>query len=675
MSFLRFTYLILSLSSIVCQEVFGQENSCEKDLKLISSIREAHFTDIANHQILERLPSSLVSTMDPSGGIFTLTEYSFLSETLNDRILTNADSLCDFYKILQNVLETTVQKRIHNISGIQPGQSDQHVAEYCLLASNCLARSDELLNERISSQIALNYQLQLRDSTVDQLTAELFYERVKKKMIRDLEYFLTKSDPSSLMINAVAGTMDPHTNYFTGESAQLFRDMLDDDSEGYGFEVRENYLGEFYISTVTPGTSVWREPFVKSGARLKSISFCGQKSVQAYEITYRELRDMLDDRDNNCLNIELLNDDREVRSFSFERESIDQYQSNVSSLILGEKLKIGYIPFKSFYSDADVSGISGGSAADFTYELMQIKRESVQGLIIDLRNNSGGSVFEALEIAGVLINEGALAYAKIRDETETMRDRNRGRIFSQPVIVLMNSSSASASELLAGILKDKGVAIIAGGKSFGKGSMQQIYSVNHDGSIGMLDLQSADTDLVKVTEGVLSPLSGQSYQEIGIVPDIELDLDLITVSIREEQFPNHLPVQKIITDATGVQRVDSGLIDQMRANHRALFSETYEQVEAYRDSLPIAMNFLGNKLIIALKDSLPYTSSRRKPDIVLSDFSLTINYPKHRLVLLDTYGQSSNDIEYLDELAKDLYIQASYNLMLDFIQLTNQDEH
>jgi carboxyl-terminal processing protease len=186
--------------------------------------------------------------------------------------------------------------------------------------------------------------------------------------------------------------------------------------------------------------------------------------------------------------------------------------------------KIGYIPLPSFYFDT--GNVSGGAAGDVAKAIIKLNKENIEGLILDLRFNGGGSIEEARELAGIFIDFGPVVMYKQADQTvSVLKDMTRGTVYNGPVIIMVNGFSASASELLAASLQDHKRAMIVGGRTYGKGTGQRIYP-----------LTGSSTDFAKVTLLKIYRINGKTYQHKGVIPDVTLPDVTQSLGDREADF-------------------------------------------------------------------------------------------------------------------------------------------
>ena len=226
----------------------------------------------------------------------------------------------------------------------------------------------------------------------------------------------------------------------------------------------------------------------------------------------------------------------EVRTIDLVREEIKLEENAAKSLVYeverdDRTFKVGIIQLPDFYRDFQGGGRS--SAADVKALLEEMNDEGVDGLILDLRNNGGGSLQDAIEMTGFFIDAGPVVQVRGEGTVRALNDPNRGVVFDKPLVVMVNRQSASASEILAAALQDYGRAVIVGdSKTHGKGSVQSMMPLDRrDDGLGRL----------KVTTAAFYRVDGRSTQLKGVSPDIEIRSPSDVMEMGEEYLDNVLP--------------------------------------------------------------------------------------------------------------------------------------
>lgn len=224
--------------------------------------------------------------------------------------------------------------------------------------------------------------------------------------------------------------------------------------------------------------------------------------------------------------------DGTLYTVTLDKEKMRDDDNAVYSYVLGDGTqKTGYIKIPSFYSGYE-DGKRAGMAEDVAKEVKNLKSQGITGLIIDLQYNGGGSMDEAVRMAGMFINFGPISILTDKQmKYNTLRDYNRGMLYDGPMVVLVNGLTASASEFFAGVMQDYNRAVIVGSPTLGKASMQTIMPLD----------EKEETDFVKVTVDRFYRVSGKSSQYTGIIPDVRLPMMFGDIMPRESKMANALP--------------------------------------------------------------------------------------------------------------------------------------
>jgi carboxyl-terminal processing protease len=325
-------------------------------------------------------------------------------------------------------------------------------------------------------------------------------------------------------LNTIAWCYDPHTNYFNTKKKNEFEAATSASEFSCGLDLDENDKGDIVIEYLQPGSSAWRNGQLHKGDVLQSVWINGvEKNVQ--DIEDDDLNDALNGPSSGAVEITVKSAAGEIKKVKLQKEKIEDDEAIVKSYVLHGKQNIGYINLPGFYSREDdaienESDIKfDGCANDVSKEIIKLKKDTIAGLILDLRDNGGGSMWEAIQLAGIFIDIGAVASVKDKEGKQTsLKDPNRGTIYDGPMLVLINGASASASEFLSAALQDYKRAIIVGGTTYGKGSAQYVQPLDTNA----IDKNKTYEDFIKITASKFYRVSGSTTQWTGVMPDITL---------------------------------------------------------------------------------------------------------------------------------------------------------
>jgi carboxyl-terminal processing protease len=343
-----------------------------------------------------------------------------------------------------------------------------------------------------------------------------------------------------LFCEKLAASFDPHTNYFNLGKQQRFQADLSGQAIVFGFSLGDNDNQEVMIERLQPGSPAFKSGALHKGDVLQKMQWEENAPVDLSGSTAREVSDLLSGHENERLTLIVKKKDGTVKTVSLRREKIATEDGLVKSFIINGAKKTGFITLPDFYTSYNEAD-EAGCAADMATEIVKLKKEGIEGLVLDLRYNGGGSMGEALAMAGIFIEEGPLMlYRQKEGKVITMKDPNRGTIFDGPLVVLINGASASASELLAATLQDYNRAVIVGGRSFGKATSQLFYAIDTVRNYQNPMEAKPEFGFVKITGGKLYRLNGGVAQHRGVRPDVVLPDAFSAMGYYESDMPHSL---------------------------------------------------------------------------------------------------------------------------------------
>lgn len=334
--------------------------------------------------------------------------------------------------------------------------------------------------------------------------------RITKRMEEAQEHV------GNTFLKCLALQFDPHTEYFDLGAQQDFMAQLSTQKEGFGLSLQENAGGEVEIDRITPGGPAWKSGRVNAGDVLLSYAPDGGEPVDVQLSSAAEISAKMAESATDSMAFTVRKKDGQVLTVGLRKTILRADENLVKSFVIEGQHKVGYIQLPGFYEDWDQEGGGGrGCAGDVAKELIKLQKEGIEALVLDLRFNGGGSLREATDLAGIFIDGGPLWVARNRENARfTIKDPNRGAAYTGPMLVMVNSASASASEFLSTALQDHGRALIVGSTTFGKATSQSFFP---------LDPTAVEPkDCAKITSHKYYRLTGKSHQFVGVEPDIPL---------------------------------------------------------------------------------------------------------------------------------------------------------
>jgi len=570
---------------------------------ILKALRERHYV----YQLLDDESSTLVfdeylSDLDPSKSYLSQDDIDrFAALRLNlDNALRRGD-LAPAFDIF-NLYQSRVHDRLTWIIGqlrLGLDQYDFTVDEELNLdrkgepwAANQKAL-DDLWRQRIKNDV-LN--LKMAGKELDSI-ADLLLKRYENRLNGSRQ---TRSDDVyQLFINALAKTYDPHTQYFSPTTAENFNINMSLSLEGIGavLSVEDEYTK---IVSLVPAGPADKSKALKPSDRITAV---GQGPEG-------ELVDVIGWRLDDVVALIRGKKDTVVRLEVLPANAMDTFSSKVVSIVrnkveleeqsaqadiidiehFGNPLRIGVIDIPTFYIDFQALQDGDPNYRSTTRDVKRLLRElseaAVDAIVLDLRNNGGGSLQEAKTLTGLFIDRGPTVQIRSKsDRVDVLTDRDHRIEYSGPLAILVNRLSASASEIVAGAIQDYGRGLVIGTQTFGKGTVQT--------------LQPLLRGQLKMTQAKFYRISGESTQHRGIIPDILFPVDYDPESIGESTLDRPLPWDKITPALYRAKDDFNALLPELSRLHAErvatdpefqYVTAAYEYRKARRDRNSVTLN-------------------------------------------------------------------------------------
>lgn len=482
----------------------------------------------------------------------------------------------------------------------------------------------------------------------------------------------------SLFCNAIAGCFDPHSEYFSLNDQENFEGALGSDYYSFGFILGQEKSGDIFIDHLIPGSPAWKSGKMEKEDVLLSMKWENKTPVDLEGADITEAYSMMGEANHDSLTVELQKKDGTIQSIVLVKEKIKNEDNRSKAFILNSKRKIGYITIRDFYTSQADSGRSAYDIADEITKLTRDGKQKVDGIIFDLRFNGGGNMKEANDLASLFLNEGIIYSIKWRGgQPENIFDNTKRAVYNGPLLVLINSQSASASEVVASALQDNKRALIAGSRSFGKATSQVVLPVdtlfNPFTDTTVTDTQKKNGYIKLTVEKIYRP-TGKSNQGRGVYPDLVIP-DLYDADVyRESSFkhrlaadslykykftatPAYLPVsemqnrsnERVKTDT--IYKVINHVVKEMRLND---FSDRRKVSLEWND-------FLQDEKEITLYHAFVDSVSEAQRSFTIENSFLDLDEFSKKPFL----EEINND--WKEYLSKDFYLDEATRIMNDLI--------
>lgn len=456
---------------------------------------------------------------------------------------------------------------------------------------------------------------------------------------------------------------DPHTAYFSDDSKTSFVASLSKEHLSLGMTVNLNEKNEIIIDEVDPNGPAYQTGQVKKGDQIISIS--NQKeTLQVSCASLESISTMILSETNKHITLTLKRNSGKSFDVYIEKQVMKDEENSVFSFIIGKDSKIGYIKIPSFYADLDGNSRKG-CADDVAREVIKLERDSIQGLVIDLIDNGGGSMEEAIKLAGMFVDYGPLSIVvDNKKDKSVINDPFKGVIYRGPIVVLVNSNTASASEFFSSIMQDYNRALLLGSTTLGKATMQTILPLDEE----------KNTDFLKITINKFYRVTGKSHQYVGVKPDVVLPEFYEDIYQKESDFPTAMKNDSIAPFLKYKTYVKRNLIDKIAKNSSARLADNYffknikkinlkidQLVNTPKAEIPMTLDavFKQKKTFNALWTEINTFNDENNP---LDVYNSSVNQ-----FLLGAYPTDKTINQYqMDNLKTNPYLNEAVNIINEF---------
>ncbi|PCJ55022.1 MAG: hypothetical protein COA79_21295 [Planctomycetota bacterium] len=548
---------------------------------------------------------------------------------------------------------------------------------------------DGFKNLEFFIQYNIAYMIEKKKYNFEEAKQKLLKERKKNFLKR---YSKTNYDTVKDFLNAFNAAVDPHTSYFSPYDYRSFNDDMRLSFEGIGARLlRDDVSGVTMVVSIIPDGPAHKSGLLKKFDEIigvKEVVDKDFKNVVGFEIG--ELVRIIKGPKNTIVIIQVrrvidnviklievpINRGKVKTKLDAAKISYEYVSSKNES---DKKLLIGILHLPSFYRDFE--GIQRGDKNarscfnDVRHLLIEAKGHNVDGIIFDLMYNSGGSLYDAINIVGLFINKGPVVMTKNnKGKIVVKNDKFPGVVYEGPLVVVINKKSASASEIVSGALKDYKRALIVGGTTtFGKGSVQEIYHLSRSGAV-------RDIGAIKITINQFFTAGGFSTQWDGVKSDIKFPSYFDSSVIGEKEYEEALPFEKIKSKVnmdlakSKWTLISSEIIEKLKVKSK---TRIYGNVEFKKILDDIAKSLKEKELNKLLKISEFYKKEEAKTDLK-SNYDISffnkltqVNHKKILKDLLDlnifpkkNLGFDEMASTFLSECVKELLIKKDLNSVI-----------
>ncbi|WKK65980.1 carboxy terminal-processing peptidase [Lutimonas zeaxanthinifaciens] len=474
---------------------------------------------------------------------------------------------------------------------------------------------------------------------------------------------LDDTDWFAIFINTMTIQFDPHTNYFAPKDKKRFDQTMSGKLEGIGarLQKRDDYTR---VAELISGGPAWRGGELEVGDLILKVGQGDEFPVDIVGMRLDDAIEYIKGKKGTEVKLTVKKIDGSIKVISIIRDIVELEETFVKSSVVDvDNRKFGVINLPKFYIDFNERNFRN-SATDMEQEIKRLKEENVEGLLIDLRNNGGGSLKTAIEIAGLFISNGPVVQVKYRGEKANIRSDKDKRIqWDGPLVVLVNELSASASEIFAAAMQDYNRAVIIGSKqSFGKGTVQQVLPLNN------VFKYDKDLGAMKMTIQKFYRINGGSTQLKGVSSDIVMPDKYSYFEIGERDEKNPLSWDKIepaeYTPVNAYENFHQVVNDSKRRiadnPHFIIIDDNAKWLKEGRDNTLVNLNYEKFKEEIDQREE----ESKAFDDIALYESRLEFISPKYELPILENDSILAKKRElWHKNLKKDIYVEEALTVL------------
>ena len=494
-------------------------------------------------------------------------------------------------------------------------------------------------------------------------TYDDWYKRIEKRK---------RSDYLNTYLNTFTNIFDPHSSYYEPIEKQNFDIQMAGKLEGIGARLQTD--GDYTkVTSIVVGGPAWKQGDLKESDKIVKVAQEGEEPVDISGMRLDDVVQLIRGKKGTIVNLTVKSVDGTMKQVQIIRDVVILEEGFAKSLLLDtpEKNKVGYISLPRFYDDFyDKNGRS--CARDVAAEIEKLKAEKVEGIILDLRNNGGGSLRDVVRMTGFFVEDGPVVQVKARGRSpEVLSDTDPQVQWDGNLIVMVNEFSASASEIIAAALQDYDRAVIVGSSStFGKGTVQRFFSLDR-AVPGLYEIKPLGD--IKLTTQKFYRINGGSTQLKGVTPDIVLPdaYSYIEVGEGAHDFPMEWTEIAPVEHTQNVLQVDNIQVLREKSAYRIKNNAVFNDIEdnakwmkEQRDDSSVPLNLTTYQSEEKLKQAeLDAFEKLFEAQVVFGVENLEVDLPG----MEGNESKQARNEEWIKNVKKDLHLQETLNIMQDMI--------
>ena len=594
-------------------------------------------------------------------------EVTFFNLTY-DRLMKRMDESKKFYKeILEKPFNYTIDETYNTeYKDLPYAKNNAELEEkwrkqikFSTLSSYVMKQNDESdkLKKDASYQVKSNEKIESETRESSLKNYNDFFSSIKE---------LDRDDWFSVYLNAISSRFDPHTSYFPPNEKERFDVSMSGKLEGIGARLqKKNDYTE--ITELISGGPAWRGKELEAGDIVLKVAQGSDEPIEVVGMRLDDVVKKIKGPKGTEVRLTVKKIDGTTKVITIIRDEVEIEETYAKSSIIekdGGKYGIIYLP--KFYIDFEDKN-SRDAGKDVALEIEKLKKEGVQGIIMDVRDNGGGSLKTVVDIAGLFIEQGPVVQIKsAAGKKEVLYDRDPKAEWTGPLVVMVNEFSASASEILAAALQDYKRAVIIGSKqTYGKGTVQNVIDLNQF----VRGSDVGDLGALKTTTQKFYRINGGSTQLEGVTSDVFMPDVYSYLKMGERDIDNAMPYDKI--DAADYKAVNSSNLDIAIANskRRVESNSQFKLIDEnakWRDERNKMSTY--SLQIDKYKEEFKTLEAESKKYKVLDEYFSNIPFEpitSDKALMNTDESFKAKRTSWFEDLAKDVYVEEAIHVLED----------
>lgn len=681
--------LVLMLAFASCSftnKTFEDPNKDKLLIQLITYVlNEGHFSpQDLNDDFSENVFKGYIEQLDPFKRYFyesDIKEFEAYKDKLDDQIKTYDIAFFNITheRLLQRIEESKAMYKEVLSEPFDFTIKEEFSTDYEKLT---YVKSKKEMKERWRQQLKFstiaNYDDLISQQEKDEKTPSKTLKEIEKearestsKSLDELYDFIDdrqRQDWFAVYINAIVEEFDPHTFYFAPEEKDRFDVAMSGNFEGIGARLQKKMDG-IVINEIISGGPAWRQNKLEVGDQILKVKQDNDEpAVNVVGMRLDDAVKLIKGPKGTNVILTLKKVDGTIEDLKIPRDIVELEETYAKSAsVIKDDKKFGVINLPKFYVDFEDYN-KRNAATDIKLEIERLKAEGVEGLVLDLRNNGGGSLQTVVDMAGLFIKDGPIVQVKTAGEPkEVLRDKDKSILWDGPLVILVNELSASASEILAAAMQDYKRAIVIGSKqTYGKGTVQNVLDLNRM----VRNNSNGDMGALKFTTQKFYRIDGGSTQLEGVKSDVVVPDRYSYINVGEKDQDNPLAWDKIdAVDYTVWENyfdyntaIKNSKLRMAKNEQLKLIDQNAQWVKQIRDREVYSLNYDEYKATLKLNEE------EAKRFEKLSDYKTNLTFTslpyEQKIMEKDTILKEKRN-RWHEALSHDVYIEEAINVLHD----------